>query len=59
MSDSNAKVDPRKEESLKEICFRAVRKHFVAVGTASIAGEYATSFEGEPIVTEMPQFGSL
>ncbi|XP_029684586.1 uncharacterized protein lrrc41 isoform X2 [Takifugu rubripes] len=36
MSDSIDKVDARKEKSLKQICFQAVRKHFVAVGTASI-----------------------
>lgn len=59
MSDSIDKVDPRKKKSLKEICFQAVRKHFVAVGTASIVGEYATSFEGKPILTEMFLFGSL
>lgn len=59
MSHSNDKVDQRKEKSLKEMCFQAVRKHFVAVGTASIAGEYATSFEGKPILREMFLFGSL
>lgn len=39
MSHTVYNVDARKEKSLKGICFQAVRKHFVAVGTTSIVGE--------------------
>lgn len=42
MAHTINKVNARKEKSLKEICFQAVRKHFVAVGTAALLGEYET-----------------
>lgn len=42
MSHTIYSVDARKEKTLKEICFQAVRKHFVALGTASLVGEYET-----------------
>lgn len=42
MSHTNYKVHARKEQSLKEICFQAVRKHFDALGTAALVGESET-----------------